>query len=89
LKPSIGVNAGDTVKQGAIAAALGAVVTPIAAVLAFVDPGLAKDQNCAQLLADAEKKGPPPPKSAVTPDKSAEGAKSRAAVVPDSNSKLR
>jgi hypothetical protein len=40
------------VKQGAIAAALGTIVTPIAAVFAFVDPGLAKDQNCAALLAE-------------------------------------
>jgi AsmA family protein len=88
LKPSIGVNAGDTIKQGAIAAALGTVVTPIAAVLAFVDPGLAKDQNCAQLLADAQNNGPPPPKSAVTPENGTEPPKSRAAALPDSNSKL-
>jgi uncharacterized protein involved in outer membrane biogenesis len=52
LKPSIGVDVGSTVKQGAIAAALGTIVTPIAAVFAFVDPGLAKDQNCAALLAE-------------------------------------
>jgi uncharacterized protein involved in outer membrane biogenesis len=56
LKPSIGVNVGSTVKQGAIAAALGTVLTPVAAVLAFVDPGLAKDQNCTALLENAENK---------------------------------
>jgi uncharacterized protein involved in outer membrane biogenesis len=66
LKPSVGVDIGSTAKQGAIAAALGAIATPIAAVLAFVDPGLAKDQNCAAMLAEAEHKGPPPPKSDVT-----------------------
>ncbi len=49
-KPSIGVNAGKTLKQGAIAAALGTVLTPLAAVVAFVDPGLAKDENCSALL---------------------------------------
>jgi len=26
-----------------------------------VDPGLAKDQNCAQMIAEAENHGPPPP----------------------------
>jgi uncharacterized protein involved in outer membrane biogenesis len=52
MKPSIGVDVGSTLKQGAIAAALGTIVTPIAAVFAFVDPGLAKDQNCAALLAE-------------------------------------
>lgn len=51
--PSVGINAGKTVKQGVIAAALGAI-TPLAAVIAFVDPGLAKDENCAALLADAQ-----------------------------------
>ncbi len=59
-KPSIGVDVGKTLKQGAIATALGAVVAPIAAVLAFVDPGLAKDQNCSALLegAQAQKQSP-------------------------------
>jgi uncharacterized protein involved in outer membrane biogenesis len=60
-KPSIGLDVGNTVKQGAVAAALGTLVTPVAAVLAFVDPGLAKDQNCSQLIAHAEARGPPPP----------------------------
>ena len=54
LKPTFRLEAGHVVKQGAIAAALGTVLTPLAAVLAFVDPGLAKDQNCAQLLAQAK-----------------------------------
>jgi uncharacterized protein involved in outer membrane biogenesis len=49
-KPSIGVNAGKTAAQGAVAAALGAAITPVAALLAFIDPGLAKDENCAALL---------------------------------------
>jgi NADPH:quinone reductase-like Zn-dependent oxidoreductase len=56
--------------QGGIAAALGAVATPAAAVLAFLDPGLAKDKNCDALLSGpaekaAEQPGPPqlpPPK---------------------------
>ncbi len=54
LDPSVGVDAGSTLKQGAIAAALGTALTPIAAIIAFVDPGLAKDENCAALLETAQ-----------------------------------
>jgi uncharacterized protein involved in outer membrane biogenesis len=87
LKPSVGVDIGSTAKQGAIAAALGAIATPIAAVLAFVDPGLAKDQNCAAMLAEAEHKGPPPPKSDLT---SADRPSPKEAKAPaTANSKLR
>jgi uncharacterized protein involved in outer membrane biogenesis len=60
-KPAIGVDVGKTVKQGAVAAALGAVLTPVAALIAFVDPGLAKDENCAALLQTAKT---PPTKTA-------------------------
>jgi uncharacterized protein involved in outer membrane biogenesis len=55
-KPSIGIDTGKTLKQGAIATALGTVLTPLAAIIAFVDPGLAKDENCAALLASAEER---------------------------------
>ena len=54
LKPAVGVSAGKTLKQGAVAAALGALITPLAAVIAFVDPGLAKNADCASLLASAQ-----------------------------------
>jgi uncharacterized protein involved in outer membrane biogenesis len=53
-KPSVGIDAGKTLKQGAVAAAVGAVLTPAAALLAFIDPGLAKDENCAALLQTAQ-----------------------------------
>jgi uncharacterized protein involved in outer membrane biogenesis len=65
MKPSVGVDVGSTVKQGAVAAALGTLLTPLAAVIAFVDPGLAKDQNCARMLAEANNKGPAVPESDV------------------------
>jgi uncharacterized protein involved in outer membrane biogenesis len=61
--PSFGVSAGSVAKQGAIAAALGVVATPFAALLAFVDPGLAKDQNCAAMTAAAANKSPKAPES--------------------------
>jgi hypothetical protein len=63
MNPKVGLDVGSTVKQGAIAAALGTLVTPLAAVIAFVDPGLAKDQNCAAMIAEADSKAPRAPKS--------------------------
>jgi hypothetical protein len=63
--PTFGVNATSAAKQGAAAAVLGAVATPFAALLAFVDPGLAKDQNCAALIAAADSKGPKAPESDI------------------------
>jgi uncharacterized protein involved in outer membrane biogenesis len=62
--PAVGVDAGAAVTQGGIALALG-VVNPFAAILAFVDPGLAKDANCGPLLADAKAKGAPVKAAAV------------------------
>jgi AsmA family protein len=56
--PSFGVNVPSALKQGAVAAALGTLLTPVAAIIAFVDPGLAKDQNCAAMIAEAQSKGP-------------------------------
>lgn len=65
LDPHVGVRLESAAKQGAVAAALGVILTPVAALLAFVDPGLAKDENCAALLAtpEAQKAAPtaPPP----------------------------
>jgi uncharacterized protein involved in outer membrane biogenesis len=45
--PSLGIDAGKLAEQGAVATALGALLTPFAAVIAFVDPGLAKNKDCA------------------------------------------
>jgi uncharacterized protein involved in outer membrane biogenesis len=88
LKPSVGLDVASTVKQGAVAAALGTLVTPLAAVIAFVDPGLAKDQNCAQMIAEADSKGPKAPKSDFeSPNRAA--AKSKAASSSSADSKLR
>jgi AsmA family protein len=48
--PAIGVDAAKLAKQGAVAAALGTLLTPLAAIIAFVDPGLAKNKDCAASL---------------------------------------
>jgi uncharacterized protein involved in outer membrane biogenesis len=54
LRPSTGIQAGSTAAQTVEAVALGIVLTPLASVLAFVDPGLAKDADCATLVAAAK-----------------------------------
>lgn len=66
MKPSFGVDTGKTLAQGAVAAALGVAVTPLAAVLAFVDPGLGKDANCSQLVEGAQR-APNSPKKPTQP----------------------
>ncbi|HEX8470026.1 MAG TPA: AsmA family protein, partial [Brevundimonas sp.] len=52
-KPRIGVDTASLVTQGGLTALVGAVVAPVAALFAFVDPGLAKDANCGALIASA------------------------------------
>lgn len=49
--PSIGLDARRTSARGAAAVALGSLLTPFAALLAFVDTGNAEDVNCRSLLA--------------------------------------
>jgi AsmA family protein len=58
-KPSVGLKAGNAPGQAAVATALGVLATPLAAVLAFIDPGLAKDADCSALLAEAQGHGAP------------------------------
>jgi uncharacterized protein involved in outer membrane biogenesis len=59
-KPAVTIDAGKTAGQAGIAAALGALIAPLAAVVAFVDPGLAKDADCAALFEEAKAQGAPP-----------------------------
>jgi uncharacterized protein involved in outer membrane biogenesis len=59
-RPSVDIQARHAVAQAAEAVVLGVVLTPLAAVLAFVDPGLAKDADCAGLLAAADAGGARP-----------------------------
>ncbi len=51
--PQVGVDTGSLIAQGGAVGVLAAVVAPIAALFAFVDPGLAKDANCGALIANA------------------------------------
>lgn len=45
-KPSIGVEPGPLAAKVGAAAALGALLTPLASILAFIDPGGGKDHDC-------------------------------------------
>ncbi len=62
--PQLGVNAQPAVAQGALGVGLG-LLSPLASLLAFIDPGLAKDANCAAALSDAKAQGAPVKASAV------------------------
>jgi hypothetical protein len=66
--PDVHVKASAALVQGGIAVLLG-FITPPAALLAFVDPGLQKDANCVALSRQASR-GPAPvkklPVSAIT-----------------------
>ena len=48
--PAIGVDVKKLAGQGTVAAALGTLLSPVAAVIAFIDPGLAKNKDCASAL---------------------------------------
>jgi uncharacterized protein involved in outer membrane biogenesis len=51
--PSVGINAGKLAEQVGEAVALGALLTPAASALAFIDPGLSKDKDCSTVFAQA------------------------------------
>ncbi|HWQ88024.1 AsmA family protein [Brevundimonas sp.] len=51
--PKIGVDQASVAGQVGLGAALGALINPLAALLPFVDPGLAKDANCGALISGA------------------------------------
>ncbi|MGV3577776.1 AsmA family protein [Brevundimonas sp.] len=51
--PSVGVETGSVVAQAGLTGLLAAVVAPVAALFAFVEPGLAEDANCGSLIANA------------------------------------
>jgi len=52
--PSFSIEAKKPMAQAGAGIALGVLLTPVAAMLAFVDPGLAKDSDCGALLAEVK-----------------------------------
>lgn len=69
MAPKIGLDASKAVGQGGIAAALGSLVNPLAALLPFVTTGEAKDADCAGLVSEARQQGAPVKTSQTTPAK--------------------
>jgi uncharacterized protein involved in outer membrane biogenesis len=67
LSPHVGIKAGRVPLQAAEAVGLAVVATPLAAVIPFLDPGLAKNADCASLLSEAEQKGAPVKPSQAPP----------------------
>jgi uncharacterized protein involved in outer membrane biogenesis len=59
--PRIGIDARGAAARTAGAIALGVLLTPLAAILAFIEPGLEKDSECSRLLADAAPENTPRP----------------------------
>ena len=57
--PSVGIKPAGAIAQAGAAVGLSVLLTPLAAILPFVDPGLAKDANCAGLVSEAKAKGAP------------------------------
>lgn len=56
--PGYDLKTGKAVAQGGVGALL-SMLSPLAAILPFVEPGLAKDANCAGLIAEGRAKGAP------------------------------
>jgi AsmA family protein len=50
----VGIKADKRAEQAGVATVLGTLLTPVAAALAFIDPGLAKDKDCSTVLAQAD-----------------------------------
>ncbi len=54
-KPSIGISPGPLAARAAGAVALGVLLTPLASILAFIEPGLERDSDCTKLMAGEPK----------------------------------
>ena len=80
LHPAIGVKVQDLAAQAGIAVALGTLLTPFAAALAYIDPGLAKNKDCSAVMAEAQAdvndQTPPPQQGAAAPQSAPPQARS-------------
>ncbi|MFZ5670225.1 MAG: AsmA family protein [Pseudomonadota bacterium] len=56
-RPDVDLKTGAAVAQGGIAALLSSLLSPLAAILPFVEPGLAEDADCAALVAEGRARG--------------------------------
>lgn len=55
-KPGIGVDPAALAARGGLAAALGALLTPLGSLLAFIEPGLGEESNCSAFLKQVDQK---------------------------------
>lgn len=53
IDPQVGIEPGELVARGAAAVALGIVLTPLAAIIPFLNPGLATDSPCGRLIGES------------------------------------
>jgi uncharacterized protein involved in outer membrane biogenesis len=67
MAPKLGVEPGAAIAQGAGGLTLGSLLSPLAAILPFIDPGLAKDANCGALIGEARAAGAPVQTAASKP----------------------
>jgi len=74
--PQLGVDAKPAITQGVVGAGLG-FLSPLAALFAFIDPGLAKDADCAAALSDAKAQGAPVKAAAVRKAVSEDASKAK------------
>jgi uncharacterized protein involved in outer membrane biogenesis len=58
-QPKISVEAGPAIAQAGVAVGLGALLTPLAAIVPFITPGGAHSADCAALLTQARSAGAP------------------------------
>jgi uncharacterized protein involved in outer membrane biogenesis len=58
-RPGYTLQTGQALAQGGVAAVLTSLLSPLAGILPFVEPGLAKDANCAALIAEGRSRGAP------------------------------
>ncbi|MGE5514885.1 MAG: AsmA family protein [Bacteroidota bacterium] len=54
--PEVAVDAGTEAARGGVAAVLGVLLTPLAALIPFLEPGLGEDRDCRHLIAEAQGK---------------------------------
>lgn len=64
-KPKVGIEAGEAAAKGGLAAALGVLLTPLAAIIPFLEPGLGEDQPCGELIQQANASSPAPARPAA------------------------
>ncbi|WP_174625081.1 AsmA family protein [Candidatus Methylobacter favarea] len=65
-KPDIGLDPKELAARGASAAVLGAVLTPLAAIIPFIELGLGEDSDCRELIQQARSRSVPQPASGKT-----------------------